>query len=98
MDAQGINNIDWVDVHVQPDSTNEIHADLETVRERLHVKNADGSVLVGTDAFAALFERTNGQRTLGRMLKIAGIRSLSQIAYNAFARILYRWNRIKGRW
>jgi predicted DCC family thiol-disulfide oxidoreductase YuxK len=72
--------------------------DLETVRERLHVRHADGSIRIGTDAFVALFARTRGQKSLARLLALPVIRPLARLAYNGFARGLYSWNRAKGRW
>lgn len=98
MDAQEIVDIEWLDVHLNPELASEVGADLETVRERLHVRSADGSIRVGTDAFAILFRKTRGQKWLGKFLALPVIHRLGQITYNGFARVLYRWNRIKGRW
>ncbi len=73
-------------------------ADLESVRERLHVRDAQGQVLIGADAVAFVMKRTPGQRWLGRFASLPMIRPAMRWAYDAFARVLYRWNRSKGRW
>jgi predicted DCC family thiol-disulfide oxidoreductase YuxK len=73
-------------------------ADLESVRERLHVRDAQGRVLIGADAVAFVMERTPGQRWMGRFASLPMIRPAMRWAYDAFARVLYRWNRSKGRW
>jgi predicted DCC family thiol-disulfide oxidoreductase YuxK len=98
MAAQGADGVAWLDVHADPKLVNEVGAELETVRERLHVKTADGVVHVGADAFAVLFAQTKGQKWLGRLLSLPLLRSIGKVFYNVFARGLYRWNRAKGRW
>jgi predicted DCC family thiol-disulfide oxidoreductase YuxK len=90
--------IEWVDVHNTPGAVAEVGADLESVRERLHVRDADGRVRVGADAVAVLFGQTTGQRWLGRLMALPLIRPAMRWAYDAFAAVLYRWNRSKGRW
>lgn len=98
MAAQGINDVDWIDVHSNPDVVKDVGADLEVVRERLHVRTVDGSMHVGADAIVNLFRRTRGQKWLARLFGLPGIRRLADFAYNVFARRLYRWNRKKGHW
>jgi predicted DCC family thiol-disulfide oxidoreductase YuxK len=98
MAAQGVDDVEWLDVHANPALAREIGVDLETVRERLHVRGADGALRVGSDAFATLFARTRGQRWLGKVLTLPLLRSLARLSYNVFARGLYKWNRAKRRW
>lgn len=90
--------VDWVDVHQNPEAVAEIGVDLEQVRERLYVKDERGSMHIGSDAFAQLWMQSPRQRWLGRVLRFPVIRPLAGIAYNLFARCLYRWNRKKGHW
>ena len=90
--------IEWVDVHGTPEAVAEVGADLEAVRERLHVRDAEGRVHVGAEAVAALFNRTRGQRWLGRLFSLPWVLPAMRRAYDAFARVLYRWNRGKGHW
>ncbi len=100
--------IEWIDVHRSSDAMSQIHADLditdlESVRERWHVRDAQGRVLVGADAVVFMMGRTRKQRWLWRFagdtsLGSSVIRPAMRWAYDAFARVLYRWNRGKGRW
>ena len=68
------------------------------MRERLHVREADGSLATGADAFIALARVTRGQGWLARLASMPLLKPLSHLAYNAFAAGLYRWNRRRGRW
>lgn len=98
MQAGGDCPVEWVDVHRQPQTVGELNQALEPVRERLHLRDEQGQVLVGVDAFAALFGHTRGQRWLARLLRLPGLHWLAQRAYNLFARALYRWNRWRRHW
>ncbi|SHL89525.1 Predicted thiol-disulfide oxidoreductase YuxK, DCC family [Nitrosospira sp. Nsp11] len=98
MEASGIKDIEWVDVHAHPEAVDEIGTPLEQVREQLHVRSADGQLSVGADAFARLWSQTPGQRWLAALLRLPVFRQLTQLAYNLFARLLYRWNLAKRHW
>lgn len=91
-------DVEWIDVHSDNEAVREIGAELEFVRERLHVVDEAGTVHVGSDAFAELWNRTPGQGFLGRAVSAPILRTFSRLLYNAFAALLYRWNRKKGRW
>jgi predicted DCC family thiol-disulfide oxidoreductase YuxK len=90
--------VDFIDVHAEPEAVKEIGAEREFVRERLHVMDESGQVLVGADAFAVIWQRTDGQRWLGRLVQLPLIRPLTAWLYNWFAARLYAWNRRNGRW
>jgi predicted DCC family thiol-disulfide oxidoreductase YuxK len=102
IDAQrgkmGDDDVDWKDVHCDISARGEIDADLEFVRERLHVQDEQGRVFVGVDAFAALWERSPGEGWKATLLRLPVVHALCVGAYNAFARYLYRWNRRKKHW
>lgn len=98
MEACGIANIEWVDVHTHPEAAEEVGAPLEKVRERLHVKTPSGGLDVGADAFTRLWSQTPGQRWLAKLLRLPILKQLTHLVYNAFARLLYRWNRVKRHW
>ncbi|MGH8607514.1 MAG: DCC1-like thiol-disulfide oxidoreductase family protein [Gammaproteobacteria bacterium] len=51
MEACGVKDIEWVHVHTNPEAGSEVGASLEHVRERLHVKDSDGQINIGADAF-----------------------------------------------
>jgi predicted DCC family thiol-disulfide oxidoreductase YuxK len=98
MEACGVKDVEWIDVHTNPEAVEEVGAPLEQVRERLHVKSEDGRLDVGADAFTRLWWHTPGQRWLATLLRLPVIRQIMHLVYNAFARLLYRWNRAKGHW
>ena len=90
--------IEWVDVHAAPEAVAEVGAGIEDVRERLHVRDAEGRILVGADAVAFVMGSRPGQRWLAGLSALPLLRPAVRWAYDAFARVLYRWNRRKGRW
>ena len=98
MEACGIKDIEWIDVHAQPEAVAEVDASLEQVRERLHVKTSEGRIDVGADAFTQLWSQTPSQRWLARLFRLPVLRQVSRWGYNGFARRLYRWNRAKKHW
>jgi predicted DCC family thiol-disulfide oxidoreductase YuxK len=98
MRERGTGEVQWLDVHQNPELAREVGAELEQVRERLHVVNADGAVRVGSAAFAELYQATRGQQWLGRLLTLPVLRQLSALGYNVLARLLYWWNRALRHW
>lgn len=93
-----VSDIEWIDVHHDPEAVHELNIPLEQVRERLHVRNTEGNVCIGIDAFIDLFKRTPGQRGWGKLLQLPVIRSVTPFIYNGFARLLYLWNRMLKHW
>jgi predicted DCC family thiol-disulfide oxidoreductase YuxK len=91
-------NIAWIDVHSNPDAAIELGTNLESVRERLHVKEETGRIAVGANALAALWVRTPGQQFWGRIANWPVASAFFSVAYNIFAKVLYRWNRWKKHW
>ena len=85
-------------MHENTEAAAEIGADLEYVRERLHVVDTDGTTRVGAEAFAALWAITPRQGWRATAVGLPGVRALSRGLYNLFARGLYRWNRRRGHW
>ena len=90
--------VEWVDVHAEPQRVQEVGEELEWVREQLHVRGSDGSLHVGADAIAELFSQTRGRRWLAKLMRLPLIRQLARFCYDGLARGLYHWNRRKGRW
>jgi predicted DCC family thiol-disulfide oxidoreductase YuxK len=89
---------EWCDINQHPQALAEIGAEMEAVRMSLHVREADGTLAVGAEAFLALARATPGQGWLARLGGLPVIRPLFRRAYDAFAARLYRWNRRRGRW
>lgn len=90
--------IEWIDVHNTPEVVAEVGAVLEDVRERLHVRDAQGRILVGADAVVFVLGSRPGLRWLGPLAALPVIRPLLRRTYDTFARVLYRWNRSKRHW
>ena len=88
--------VDFVDVHTHPDVAEELGIDLELLRERLHLRDANGEMQVGERAVTALMAQTPGQRWLAWVAR--PLRRLTAPLYNVFARWLYRRNRRRGNW
>jgi len=98
MESCGIKDIEWVDVHNNPDAVSEVGSSLEQVRERLYFKDTNGVLNIGADAFIQLWLQTPDQRWLGRLFQLPIIKQIFHFSYNRFARLLYRWNRPKKHW
>ncbi len=94
----GVAEIEWIDVHADNEAVCEVGAELEFVRERLHVVDESGAVRVGSEAFRALWALTPRQKWLARLSGLPLVRSLWRWSYSRFAAALYRWNRRRGRW
>ena len=90
--------IEWIDVNEDNDAVCKIGADLEFVRERLHVVDDSGALQVGDRAFSALWHLTPGEKWRAWVSDLPIVRSVLGWVYNAFAARLYRWNRRKGHW
>lgn len=88
--------VSFVDVHAQPALAQELGIDLELLRERLHVRVADGRLVQGDRAFAVLWAQTPGQRWLAWLAR--PMAWLTGPLYKLAARMLYRWNRRRGHW
>ena len=98
MKAFSDKDIEWIDVHNNPDAVSEVATPLEQVRERLHVKDDSGKLNIGIDAFVCLWQQTPSQRWLAKLFKLPLIQPLSRMAYNGFAKLLYAWNRMLKHW
>ena len=97
LDACGA-SMEWIDVHTENQAAAEIGADLEFIRERLHVVDAQGELHVGADAITELMAATPRRHSVARLVRLPVVRKFAGLAYNAFAALLYRWNRRRGRW
>ena len=91
-------DVEWIDIHRNPQRLAAIGASREFVRERLHVVDDAGVMRVGAEAFGALWSRTPRQKVFATLIQTPGITVVVGWAYNLFAAGLYRWNRWRGRW
>lgn len=98
MEACGLKNIEWVDINTDPGAVLETGASLNQIQERLYVKDTNGQLNIGLDAFAYLWSQTNSQRWFAKLVQFPAIKQISRLTYNLFAHLLYRWNCNKKRW
>lgn len=90
--------IEWRDINQDREALAARGVTIDDVRRKLYVEDERGALHVGADAFAALWRETPGQRWWGRVAALPGIATVARWAYDAFAAVLWRWNRAKGRW
>ncbi len=88
----------WKDVHTDMVARNELPANLELVRERLHAIDEKGNLRVGIDAFEVIWRHSPNEQWKANLIAWPIIKPLSTVAYNLFAKLLYRWNVKKGHW
>lgn len=90
--------IQWKDVHTDNQLVGEVGADLEFVRERLHVVDEQGKIQVGFDAFLAIWGNSPKEIWKEKLFGVPGVKHFCRLIYNVFAALLYRWNKSKKRW
>lgn len=90
--------VQWKDVNSDVQARSEIPAELEFVRERLHAIDEDGNLKVGIDAFEVIWRHSPNEQWKATLIALPIIKPISALAYNLFAKLLYRWNISKGHW
>ena len=90
----------WNDVHINNQLICQLKsdADLDFVRKRLHVKDAEGKVQVGIDAFITLWSHSPGESWKANLVSLPFIHGLATAIYNVFAFCLFHWNRSRSHW
>tara|TARA_R100000935_G_C2790058_1_gene145563 strand:- start:374 stop:742 length:369 start_codon:yes stop_codon:yes gene_type:complete len=94
----GTDLIDYVDVSRTPERYLNRSISLEDVRLKLHAIEANGQILKGWPAIAEIWRRTPGYGWLAQLGSLPGLSFLSRSLYHVTAHMLWRWNRICGRW
>src|SRR5262245_27859540 len=61
--------------------------DPRAVHRSLHVRDADGTLHTGVDAFAALWEVVPGFRWLSRLVRLPLVYQVARLGYALFARM-----------
>lgn len=86
--------ITWVDVTADRAFAARHGLDFEASIRRLHTIDANGKVIAGVPAFAALFSRIPALSWIGRALAWPVIRPVSELVYERIlAPVLYAWNK-----
>ena len=82
----------WQDINRDETALAAEGVTLDDVWYRLHTVDETGRVLVGIDAFIAIWERLPAYRWRARLLRLPVIRQPAVLAYEVLAFLLYRWN------
>lgn len=85
---RGAGDIDWVDVSQAPEGSR-VATDLTRADAlaRFHVRGADGRLVDGGAAFAALWHALPAFRPLGRMCRWRPLAAVLEAAYAAFLKL-----------
>lgn len=89
-----LETVAWLDVSEVAANLNP--TDQARFMARFHVRQKDGSLLSGAEAFVALWLTMPGWRWLGRLARLPGITPLLELAYRGFLHLrptLQRWMR-----
>jgi len=78
--------IQWIDINHDPSVLQSFGIAFPTAMERLHVLYRDGRLLTGAYAFAAIWSELPYYRLLAKCVRIPGLLSVLDKAYNLFAR------------
>jgi predicted DCC family thiol-disulfide oxidoreductase YuxK len=87
----GTEGFDWVDVNRENLQGTGLSRDAALAR--LHVRLADGTLVSGAAAFAAMWRQMPGLTWLGRWLQIPPFGALAELAYRIFLRTRRLWRR-----
>jgi predicted DCC family thiol-disulfide oxidoreductase YuxK len=98
MEKENLCDIQWKDVHQNNEFVSELNADLDFVRERLHVVDENGDVQIGFDAFLAIWRYSPTESWKSTLFGLPLIKPLCRVTYNLFAAALYKWNKLKNHW
>ena len=75
--------IAWCDVSEEPETLAAFGIGAEEAQRRLHVVDADGTLLAGADAFALLWSALPGYRRLGRLIASPGFSAFAHAVYDS---------------
>ncbi len=84
----GAAGFDWIDVSREDPGPGLTR---EAALARMHVRRADGTLLSGAAAFAAMWQRMPGFIWLGRMVAFPPMRVVAELAYRGFLRARRLW-------
>jgi predicted DCC family thiol-disulfide oxidoreductase YuxK len=88
----GADGFEWVDVH-RTEGPPAADLSREAALARMHVRLADGTLVSGAAAFAAMWRNMPGLRWLGRWLEVPPFAALAEVGYGMFLRIRRSWHR-----
>ncbi len=89
--------LEWQDINEDETALAAQGVTRDDVWYRLHTVDGTGRVLVGIDAFAAIWDQLPEYRWRARLLRLPVIRPLAVLGYEVLAFGLYRWNLWRAR-
>lgn len=94
---RGADAIDFVDVS-DPSVSVAPDLDRKAAMARFHVRESDGRLLSGAEAFTRIWERLPSWRFAARIAQVPGVTPLLELAYRAFLPIRPYLSRAACRW
>lgn len=88
IDRDGL--IRWLDIQQSEDELQANGLTWEKAMRRMHVRDSDGRMVSGADAFVALWRHIPRYRFIARIVSLPGVHWVSEQVYSAFARRRYR--------
>jgi predicted DCC family thiol-disulfide oxidoreductase YuxK len=82
--------IQWTDIQQEPETLQVNGLSWEQAMQRMHVRDSDGHMVSGADAFAALWRHIPRYRFLAALVSLPGIHWTTEQVYTVFARRRYR--------
>ncbi|MDJ0944314.1 MAG: DUF393 domain-containing protein [Kiloniellales bacterium] len=89
--------LDWQDINQDETALAAQGVTRDDVWYRLHTVDEDGRILVGIDAFIAIWDELPAYRRRACLLRLPVVRQLAYLGYEALAFCLYRWNLWRAR-
>lgn len=83
---------DWVDITRSPEVLKKENLNLEETLKLLHVKDRDGKLHIGADAFILIWQQLHRWKLLARLVSLPIIRQTANMVYKVFAN--WRFKRI----
>ncbi len=96
-DRKGADAVEWVDVCAAGPQSLGPGLNRDDAMRRFHVRNADGTLLSGADAFGALWLTLPGFRWAGQLILLPGVRWVANRTYDLFLVVRPFMQRVAGR-
>lgn len=84
---------DWQDITQSHDKLTASGVSLVDALRRIHVRNVDGQLLIGVDAFILLWKQLARWRWLALLVSLPIIKQCARVVYDQFAN--WRFNRLE---
>ncbi len=90
----GIKTLGWSDIMAEPERLATLGISMEQAERRLIAEDEQGRILIGVDAFAALWRRLPGYGWAAWLITRPGIHWLARMVYDhVVARVISDWSR-----